>query len=138
MKKSKGLASLFIMIMIFILSACNGNDTMETKIIGQWETLSFTLVEKEYDNNSNEAFLDGVMIAHMQMFFKEGEAVTFKEDGKVNFHGFALDYILEENNLITFSGKQFGDMKLTFILEEDGNDLLLKHDLGIATLASVE
>ncbi|OZM57183.1 hypothetical protein CIB95_06870 [Lottiidibacillus patelloidae] len=128
-----------MLVVIATLGACNGKEeNFDSKVLGEWQTSSFTLNEKDYDENANEAFSDGVKIGLLQMFFKEGEAITFDSKGNATFHGIKLNYIIEKNNLLTLTSEQLVDMKLTFKLEEKGNNLLFKHELGTAILTSAK
>jgi hypothetical protein len=135
--KKIGLFGLMLVLTIAFLGACSGKETsFDTKLIGEWQTKSFTIQDKQYGDNKNEAFSDGVKIGLLQMFFKKGEMVSFDNKGNATFHGINLNYIIEDNNVLTLTSKQMTDMNLSFELEEDGNNLLFKHELGTAILTS--
>jgi hypothetical protein len=126
----------FILIasIVTIIVGCSSSATLsiEEQIQGDWKSESFKV--KDYSaEDSGQAFLDGVMIAHLQMLFKSGASITF-EQGKASFHGIPIEYSIENNDKIVLTSKGLGDMNLVLNVESKNDQLLLKHELGTAIL----
>jgi hypothetical protein len=140
MLKGKIIAAFMLICSFFILTACTEEETtsLQTEVIGEWKTSSFTLVEKDYNGNSDEAFHDGVMIPYLQMFFIEDTQVIFNDKGIATFHGVPLDYEIENNKIIYLTSDQFGEMKLVFDLSLEGDELRLSHELATIILSPIK